>query len=517
MNKKEIPQVPENCPVNRVLVCNSGGEDAEIYRRTISFLLSSAIRSVFPDRGEHLYHSIGRACYYTFTSGPKVREDEVNLLKAEMRRLIAEDLEISCRYMDYSEALDYFEKNGLDNTALVLRQRGEARVKVNQLGGFVRLYGAPLFPRTGDVSVFDISPYHEGFLLRFPADSGNGTLEEFTESPKTFSAYNEYKKWGRIIGIHSAGHINELIADGTINEFIRMNEAFQDKKLSAIADEIYGRRDDVKLVLIAGPSSSGKTTTAKRLSGHLKVLGIEPIAISLDDYYLHPDNAPKDENGQPDLECLEALDVDYLNRQLLDLFAGKDVTLPVFDFKTCTRKEGKTIKLGKRREVLVVEGIHGLNDALTHQIKNENKFKIFVSVLTQIIVDDQNPVDPCDNRLLRRIVRDSQFRGASALRTLSMWDSVQKGAEKHIFRFENSANAVFNSALDYEIPVLKCYAERLLRGVKPENAPQGEALRLYGEAARILDFLDNFNILLPQAVPGYSLLREFIGESGFKY
>ena len=517
MDKKQILQAPENLDRDKLPARDGGGEGADTYRRTISFLLSAAIREVFPDRGEHMYHSIGRACYYTFACGPRVCEGEINLLKAEMRRLITEDLEISCRYMDYGEALDYFEKNGLDNTALLLRQRGGERVKVNQLGGFARLYGAPLFSRTGDVSVFDISPYHEGFLLRFPADSGSGTLEEFTESPKTFFAYNEYKKWGRIIGIHSAGHINELITDGTVNEFIRMNEAFQDKKLSAIADEIYERRNDVKLVLIAGPSSSGKTTTAKRLSVHLKVLGIEPIAISLDDYYLHPDNAPKDENEQPDLECLEALDVDYLNRQLLDLFNGKDVTLPVFDFKTCARKEGKTIRLGKRREVLVIEGIHGLNDALTHQIKNENKFKIFVSVLTQIIIDDQNPVDPCDNRLLRRIVRDSQFRGASALRTLSMWDSVQKGAEKHIFRFENSADAVFNSALDYEIPVLKCYAEHLLRGVKPENAPHSEASRLYAEASRLLDFLDNFNILLPQVVPADSLLREFIGESGFKY
>ncbi|MDR2445195.1 MAG: nucleoside kinase [Spirochaetaceae bacterium] len=510
MNEKQIPQVPNNSPGDKVSGYDSCGEGVEIYRRTVSFLLSAAIRRALPDRGEYLYHSIDCAYYYTFTRSPKVCEDEINILKTEMRRLIAEDLEISCRYIDYREALDYFERNGLESTALLLRQRGRARVKVNQLGGFVRLYAAPLLHSTGDVSVFDISAYHEGFLLRFPPYRGSGTLQKFTESPKIFSAYNEYKKWGRIIGVHSAGHINELIADGTIKEFIRMNEAFQDKKLSAIADEIYECRNDVKLVLIAGPSSSGKTTTAKRLAIHLKVLGIEPVAISLDDYYLHPDNAPKDENGQPDLECLEALDVDYLNRQLLDLFDGKDVTLPVFDFKTCTRKEGETIRLGKRREVLVIEGIHGLNDALTHQIKNENKFKIFVSVLTQIIVDDQNPVNPCDNRLLRRIVRDNRFRGASVLRTLSTWDSVQKGAEKHIFRFENSADAVFNSALDYEIPVLKCYTERLLRGVKPENTS-------YDEATRLLDFFDNFNILPPQAVPADSLLREFIGESGFKY
>jgi uridine kinase len=509
MNEKQTTQTPEDRAAGKTLG-SGGGEGAEVYRRTLAFLLSAAIRGILPERGGYGYHSIGRACYYTFNRGPKVRYDEITRLKTETRRLIEQDLEIRCLYMNYGEALDYFEKNGLRSTALLLRQRGRARVKVNQLDGFTGLYSAPLLPRTGGLSVFDISLYDEGFLLRFPPARGGGALEEFTESSKTFSCYSEYKKWGRIVGIHSAGHINKLIADGKINEFIRINEAFQDKKLSAIADEIYKRRNDVKLVLIAGPSSSGKTTTAKRLSVHLKVLGIEPVAISLDDYYLHPGKAPKDENGRPDLECLEALDVDYLNGQLLELFAGKDVTLPVFDFKTSMRGEGKTIRLGKRREILVIEGIHGLNDALTNQIKNENKFKIFVSVLTQIIVDDQNAVDASDNRLLRRVVRDKQFRGMSAPRTLSMWDSVQRGAEKYIFRFENKADAVFNSALDYEIPVLKCYAEGLLRGINPENA-------VYGEASRLLDFLDNFDILPPQAVPAHSILREFIGESGFKY
>ncbi|MDR1256255.1 MAG: nucleoside kinase, partial [Spirochaetaceae bacterium] len=257
-------------------------------------------------------------------------------------------------------------------------------------------------------------------------------------------------------------------------------------------------------------SSSGKTTTAKRLSIYLKVRGIEAVVISLDDYYLHPDNVPKDENGKPDFECLEALDVDYLNRQLLDLFDGKEITLPVFDFKTHIRGEGRTISLGDRRKALVMEGIHGLNDALTPQIAAENKFKIYVSVLAQIAVDSHNRVSVRDNRLLRRIVRDNQFRGASARHTLATWDSVQRGAKKHIFRFENGADAVFNSALDYELPVLKCYAEHLLRGIEPET-PE------YAEAERLLNLLDNFNILPAQTVPGTSILREFIGKSDFKY
>ena len=232
MNEKQITVATESCPGSKI--SGPGGkEDMEIYRRTMSFLLSAVIRGVLPNRGEYMCHFIDGAYYYTFYHGPKVCQDEVNLLKAEIRRLIEQDLEISCRYMDYREAIDYFEKNSMDSTALLLRQRGRALVKINQLGGFVSLYRTPLFPRSGDLSVFDISLYHEGFLLRLPSDRYDRTPEEFTESPKIFSTYTEYKKWGRIIGIRSAGHINELIADGTIKEFIRMNEAFQDKKLSS--------------------------------------------------------------------------------------------------------------------------------------------------------------------------------------------------------------------------------------------------------------------------------------------
>jgi uridine kinase len=482
----------------------------DMYRHTLSFLLSAALRNVFPGRSVYACHTFGGAYYYTFTCGANVSQDEINRLKAEMRRLIEQDIEICPRSISYKEALDYFEKNEQDDAVLLLRQRGKDFVSINQLNDFIVLYNAPLLSRTGLLSLFDVSIYNEGFLLRFPLVSGSEVLEKNPVSPKIFSAYNEYKKWGRITGVRSVGHINKLIEEGTINEFIRINETFQAKRLSAVADEIYERRNDVKFILIAGPSSSGKTTTAKQLSIHLKVLGIESISISLDDYYMHPDKAPKNEGGQPDLECLEALDVDYLNKQLLDLLAGKEVTLPVYDFKACTRKNGETIRLGKRREMLVIEGIHGLNDALTHQVKAESKFKLYVSVLTQIGLDGRDRVSVRDSRLLRRIVRDNQFRGAGVLRTLSMWENVQRGAEKHIFKFENSADAVFNSVLDYEIPVLKCYVERLLRGVKPENAE-------YSEAVRLLDFLDNFNILPPEFVPRGSILREFIGGSDFKY
>jgi uridine kinase len=265
------------------------------------------------------------------------------------------------------------------------------------------------------------------------------------------------------------------------------------------------------VILIAGPSSSGKTTSAKRLAIELMVMGIKPIAISLDDYYMGTGKTPKDEKGEPDYECLEALDVPYLNHQLLALFAGEEVTLPVYDFKAGTRKEtgGKTISMD-RRSMLIVEGIHGLNDALTPEIKHESKFKLYVSALTQLNLDDHNRIPTSDNRLLRRMVRDYQFRGKDAAGTINMWPNVQRGERRHIFPFQNSADAAFNSALDYELAVLKFYADPLLRAVKP-SCPE------YAEAARLLSFLENFAPIPPQYVPGTSILREFIGESEFKY
>ncbi|MDR0383389.1 MAG: nucleoside kinase [Spirochaetaceae bacterium] len=492
----------------------AGGTAAR--RRTMAFLTAAAVRETLPGRSVYAGLSLDDVLYFTFTRGPKPGDDEIDRLKAAMLRWIERDAEIHSRMMDYREAADYFEKNGQSDTARLIRQRGKAAVKVNRLDDFIGLYASPLLPRAGALPLFDILPHHNGFLLRFlpgyggKKDRNERETEEFIKKPKIFSAYEEYKKWRRITGVRSAWHINRMIDEGTIADFIRINEAFHEKNLSKIADEIHDRRKDVKLVLIAGPSSSSKTTTAKRLSIYLKVRGIDTTVISLDDYYLHPDKVPKDENGQPDFECLEALDVDCLNRQLLELFDGKEITLPVFDFKTQTREAGRTIRLGNRREALIIEGIHGLNDALTPQIASENKFKIYVSVLAQIAVDSLNRVSARDNRLLRRIVRDNQFRGASASRTLATWDSVQRGAEKHIFRFENSADAVFNSALDYELPVLKFCAEHLLRGIEPD-APE------YGEARRLLDMLDNFNVLQPQAVPGFSILREFIGGGDFKY
>jgi uridine kinase len=281
--------------------------------------------------------------------------------------------------------------------------------------------------------------------------------------------------------------------------------------MSEIANQIYEKRDKIKMVLIAGPSSSGKTTSAKKLSIELMVSGLKPIAVSLDDYYRGTANTPKDENGEPDYECLEALDVPYLNEQLQSLYRGEEVTLPSYEFKTGERVKsgGEKIRLTEQN-ILIVEGIHGLNDALTYSIDRSTKFKLYISALTQLNLDDHNRIPTSDNRLLRRMVRDSQFRGMTAAGTIKMWPKVQAGERKHIFSFQNTSDTAFNSALDYELSVLKYYADPLLRAVKPSMVE-------YAEAVRLLSFLENFTPIPPQYVPGTSILREFIGDSEFKY
>jgi uridine kinase len=426
-----------------------------------------------------------------------------------MREIVEEDLPIGFRYIAYADALDVFTRNGQTDTALLLEQRSDAKVPINECRAYQDLSVSPLVPRTSILSVFELKPYENGFILRYP-HLASDTISAFEDSPRIFSVYKEYKKWGRIVGVNAVGNLNRLVDSRDIKSFIQIAEAFQEKKLSEIADRIYEKRDSVRVILIAGPSSSGKTTTAKRLAIQLKVMGLEPMAIALDDYFLGREKTPKDEKGEPDYECLEALDVPLLNKQLLALFRGDEVELPSFDFKIGARKEtGKKMKLG-RRTILVIEGIHGLNDALTHQIDRDRKFKLYVSALTQLNLDDHNRIPTSDNRLIRRMVRDNQFRSHSAAATIKMWPNVQLGEKKHIFPFQDSADVAFNSALDYELSVLKVYAEPLLRSVKP-------TMKEYSEAIRLLSFLENFTPIPPQYVPGQSILREFIGESEFKY
>lgn len=487
-------------------------EGVKIYRRSLAYLTAMAAFELWPGRTLQIGHSLGHSFYFTFEEESFLTPQVIQSLGEKMRELVEKDLRIDFHYVAYNDALDLFEKNCQKYTALLMDHRSESKVPVNSCGNYMDLYIGPLAARTGLLSAFALKEYKNGFLLQFPASGQGNKINTDEESyEKIFSVYSEYKKWGRIVGVHSVGQLNQLVTDRTIREYIRIAEAFQANKLAEIAAKIYEKRDSVRVVLIAGPSSSGKTTTAKKLSIQLKVMGIEPIAIGLDDYYVGTEKTPKDEYGKPDFECLEALDIPYLNEQLLALFNGDEVEIPSFDFKNGKRKEGggRRLKLD-RRSVLIVEGIHGLNDGLTPQINAGMKFKLYVSALTQLNLDDHNRIPTSDNRLIRRMVRDYQFRGAGAAKTISMWPSVQRGERKHIFPFQNSADIAFNSALDYELAVLKVYAEPLLRSVKPNMSE-------YSEAVRLLSFLENFASILPHYIPSLSILREFIGESEFKY
>lgn len=498
-----------NTTIEPVTITSSEG--TSIYRRSLSFLLAVAAKKLFPDRTLQVGHSLGHGYYYSFTDEKKPTEEELAALHSTMKALVEKNIPIRFLYLSYADALEHFTQNKQADTALLLEQQSKSMVPVNECDGFIDVSIAPLVPKTGLLSTFEIRPYENGFLLRFPSSGCYTALDTFEDSPKIFAVYKEYKKWGRIVGVHSVGNLNALVASRKIREFIQIAEAFQQKKLAEIADSIYEKRDSVKVVLIAGPSSSGKTTTAKRLVIQLRVLGLDPIPVSLDDYYVNHDRTPIDEEGKPDYECLEALDVEYLNEQLVNLLKGKEVEIPSYDFKTGMRREmgGKKIQLG-RRSVLILEGIHGLNDRLTSHIDRERKFKLYVSALTQLNLDDHNRIPTSDNRLIRRMVRDYQFRGNSAAGTIRMWPSVQRGEKKHIFPYQDTADIAFNSALDYELAVLKVYAEPLLKSVKP-TMPE------YSEAVRLLAFLENFAPIPSQYVPSQSILREFIGDSEFKY
>jgi uridine kinase len=482
-----------------------------VYRRSLCFLLSLAARQQFPDRRLVIGHSLGHGYLYWFEDAEEVPDADVAALHERMRGLVAADRPIACARLAWAEAVAYFEGNGQPDTALLLRGRGEPVVRVAVCGGSIDLDHGPLVPSTGVLEAFDLLPFPPGLLLRYPPAETPLALGPFVENPVLVSIYREYKRWGKILRVGSVGRLNVLVRDGGIREFIEVAEALQDRKIAEIADRINARRDTVRVVLIAGPSSSGKTTFSKRLMVQLRVVGRNPVTISLDDYFLDRDRTPKDDQGAPDYEALGALDVSLLNDHLLALMRGDEVELPSFDFHTGSRRPGAGSRLRlPDRAVLILEGIHGLNGELTPAVPREAKYLVYVSALTQLNLDDHNRIPTTDNRLVRRLVRDSQFRGHDAVTTLRMWPSVRRGEDRNIFPFQNGADSAFNSALDYELAVLKVLAEPLLGSVPPDQ-PE------YQDARSLLGFLANFAPLNPRWVPPDSILREFIGESTFKY
>ena len=483
---------------------------ANVYRRSICFLLAIAAKQLFPDRRLVIGHSLGRGYFYYFEDDAVVSKEDIGKLKRRMQEIVSQGCPILRRVISYPEAVSYFEQNNQLDTVLLLKNRNDQKIAVFSCGEFLDLAHAPLVPNTNMLKVFDILAYPPGFLLRYPPWNQPDKLAPFQKNPVLFSIYQEYKDWGKILNVRCVGHLNDLISSRRVREFIQVAEALHDKKIALIADKICERRDEVKLILIAGPSSSGKTTFAKKLSIQLQVLGRNPFPISADDYFLPREYTPLDADGNFDFENLRAIDVELMNADLLRLMRGEEVFLPRYNFHTGTRITNQTTRALPDRSVIILEGIHGLNDKLTPAIPREQKYKIYVSALTQLNLDDHNRISTTENRLLRRIVRDSQFRGHSALETLGMWESVRRGENINIFPFQNSADSAFNSALDYELSVLKVYAEPLLKSVKPTQEGFHEAVQLHS-------FLANFAPIPPSWIPEYSILREFIGESAFKY
>ncbi len=486
---------------------------AAVYRRSLCFILAAAAHKLFPKVRLLVGHSLGYGYYYTLDNGRQIEKSEIESLEKEMRKIVDSDIAISTKHISYDEAVELMKKLNLVETQKLLEYSCKPSILVNSFNysgeEFCDLYFGPLVDSTKCLDTFELYPYGEGFLLRFPKHTDSHVLTPFKDNPKIFEVYQNYKKWGKLVNVTSVASLNEMIAKKQINGFIDICETFQAQNFAKVAQQIHDR-GNVKVVLIAGPSSSGKTTSAYKMSLQLRALGYNPKVLSLDSYYVGRERNPKDEFGNYDYECLEALDIELLNQNLVDLFDGKEIEVPSYNFDLGKRFYNGTKMVLEPKDILIMEGIHGLNDKLTPLVKPEYKFKIYLSALTQLNLDDHNRIPTSDNRLIRRIVRDSNFRGKPAAATISMWDNVQKGEQLHIFPFQNNADAVLNTALDYELPVLKVYAEPLLKAVKP-SSPE------YTEAGRLLRFLKKFSAISSDYLPKQSIIREFIGGSSFKY
>lgn len=517
----------EICSLNRALIVDSvlegvpksDKDGSEVYRRTLCFVLAAALHNIASEKHLVIGHSLGYGYYYTLQNGEELSDELIAALKNELASLVEKNLPIETHFISYDRAVKTFESLGLTETRKGMNYKCPTRIQMNTIVVnegtvdeqriFTDLYYGPLLVSTGMLKVFDLVKYRKGFLLRFPTSAKPDEISEFHDVPVLSEIYERYKNWGKQVGVVTVASLSELVSKRKANDFINITEVFQQRCISEIATQIQSR-GKVRLVLIAGPSSSGKTTSAKKLALELEAIGYRPKVISLDNYYVGRENNPKDENGNYDYECLEALDIELINNNLVDLLDGKIVDIPSYNFTLGTREyKGKTMQLGEN-DILIMEGIHGLNDRLTPLVKSEYKFKLYLSALTQLNMSEHNRISTSDNRLIRRIVRDNNFRGKSAAETISMWDSVRRGERLHIFPFQNNADAILNTALDYELSVLKIYAEPLLRCITPSQ-------REYSEACRLLRFLDAFPLIPAEAVPTRSIIREFIGGSAFKY
>ena len=484
-----------------------------VYQRTSWFILQKAVRDLYPGQTLHIRHSMGQSGFYCEIEGidPLTREAAA-ALEERMRAIVAADLPIIRTKVLTEEVRARYAEQGFDDKIALLDTRPRLYSELYTLGDLPGYFYGSLAPSTGYITRFGIEPYYRGFYLALPLRTSPEELHKHVSQEKMFGIFREYQSWVALMGVPTIGAVNARALAGDAGGMIKIAEAFHERKFAEVADAIQEahRTRGVRMVLISGPSSSGKTTSAKRLGLQLGVLGLRPVMISLDDYFVEREKTPRDENGQYDYEALEAIDLELFNDHLHRLLQGESVDIPRYDFITGRRTQHDTPLTLDERSILIIEGIHGLNPRLTPSVPDAVKFKIYISCFTSVAMDNLSRIATTDNRLLRRLTRDYRQRGADALQTLSRWASVRRGEERHIFPYQENADVMLNSSLFYEISALRPFAEKILREV-PDTVPE------FDEARRMLKFLDNFIPIPSDEIPPTSILREFIGGSSFKY
>jgi len=480
-----------------------------MYIRSLSLVLYKAVNEIYPKSHLRIEHSVSKGTYCSI-EGEELTIDDVMMIQNRMREIIEMDTPFIHHKEESEEVIQNFEQHDQKDKTALIRHRGQLYTSYHQLEKHIGLYYGYLVPSTGYLKVFDPIKYYNGMLLQIPKRSNPDELEDIVVQNKMFDIFQEFAEWNRVLNVRNLADINDSCVNGKAETLIKISEALHEKKIGHIADMIEKRKKSVKLVLISGPSSSGKTTFGKRLAIQLMVAGMKPLNLSLDNYFVNREDTPLDENGEYNFEDLNALDIELFNQQLIDLLAGKEVEIPKFSFETGQRYyDGDKLQMHEEN-ILIVEGIHGLNPQLTHLIPDQSKFKIYVSALTSVNIDNQNLIHTTDNRLIRRIVRDYKYRKYSAQDTISRWLSVRQGEEEHIFPFQEEADVMFNTALLYELSVLKQQAESILLEVQP-NQPE------YSEARRLLKFFSYFKPIKSGEIPPTSIIREFLGGSSFDY
>lgn len=485
------------------------------YARTLFFILAKAVNDLYPNGGMTVYNPLSNGYFCAIkkdkakTENCALTDEEVACVKQRMQEIIDADIKIQRHECRTEDAIEKFESLGLISKARLLRSLGRLYTQVYEIDGYSDYFYGALLPTTSWISLFDIMKYDDGILLRVPSVNNPKELAKFVPQEKMHQAFQERHKWQNSLGLNSVGELNEAVEKGHATDLINISEAIQEKSISKIAEQIVDRKD-VKIVLIAGPSSSGKTSTCKRLSIQLITCGKMPLQISLDDYFVNRDQTPKQPNGDYDYESIYALNLDLFNKQLTELLEGKEVRLPRYNFITGMSEESNNVLKMNDNNVLVIEGIHALNPMLTSKIDDKFIFRLYASALTTITLDEHNYIPTTDNRLLRRIVRDAKTRGCDARETIRRWPSVREGENKWIFPYQENADAMFNTAMFFELTVLKSQAEPMLERV-PENCEE------YSEAYRLRKFLKYISYMPDNNIPPTSLIREFLGGSSFEY